>query len=57
MASLTARHLDLALAGHRSKNIADGYQSAYGRRSWRSHHEEDGSKSLPALARTALAAS
>jgi hypothetical protein len=33
-----------------------GYQSAYGRQSSRSHHEEDGSKSLAALARTVLAA-
>jgi hypothetical protein len=45
MASLAARHLDLALAGHRSKNIAAGYQSACGRQSRRSHHQEDGSKS------------
>lgn len=33
-----------------------GYQSAYGRQSSRSHHEEDGSKSLAAQARTVLAA-
>ena len=61
VASLTSSQrqiLDLVLVGHPSKNIAAdlGISQRTVRQPSRGNHEEDGSGSLPALIRTAVAA-